>query len=588
MDEVDGSITVALDFANRADCPDVERCYGVNQYRGSPWRSWWVTTAVTDNDYVLPGVSIADAEGREADGSIAFTVTLDAPNLEQVSTVDWATSDDGSTKAATAGADYTAAGGSLTFAIGETEKSFTVTLLDDALDEDHETFNVELSNPSELTLSDATASGTIIDDELAMAVIFDTDYEGSVVEGQDIVLRIKRIPPLAAGAPVDTDDPCYGDPATQCFDFDGDPGNAALTVNVRVTQDGSVISGSAPTTVTFAPGSSYASLTIPTDDDATVEATGAVKAEILNGAGYSPLVVEPAQTPGEDVPTAHRTVHDNDLTFSVQDAQAGEADRQLDFTVSLNAAAPEEVTVQVMTVDGEATSHGNVTATSLGQDFEAKSETLTFAIGEQQKTFTVAVMDDAIQEKSETFEVRLRSPPQHSSLADDTAVGTIIDDEQPMVASVSRAYAVVDENQSGPVRFMVELKHPNTVASERRPAVGWQVVAGTATEGADYRAAGGVFNFPIGDTTGFLDVYLEDDNLFEAALETFTVELIQAGSRLLSISPTTASYEVSIRDNETLAAAITADAEDGRRRAGRAVHGDADRGRARRSGDGAV
>ena len=561
VDEVDGSITVALDYASRADCPDVERCYGVGQYIGTAWESWRVTTAVTDNDYVQPGVSIADAEGREADGSITFTVTLDAPNLEQVSTVDWATSDDGSSKAATAGVDYTAASGLLTFAVGETEKSFTVTLLDDSMDEDHETFNVVLSNPSELVLSDDTASGTILDDELAMAVIFDSDYEGSVVEGQDIVLRIKRLPPLADGAPLDTDDPCYDAPSTQCFDFDGDPGNTALTVNVRVTHQGNVIAGAAPTTVTFAPGSSYASLTIPTDDDATVEAKGAVKAEILNGAGYSPLVVEPAQMPGEDVPTAHRTVHDNDLTFSVQDAQAGESAGQLDFTVSLNAAAPAEVTVHAMTVDGEATSHANVTATSLGQDFEAKSETLTFAVGEQQKTFAVVVTNDAIQEKSETFEVRLRSPPQHSSLADDTAVGTIIDDEQAMVASVSRAYAVVDEDQSGPVRFMVELKHSNTVASERRPAVGWQVVAGTATEGADYRAAGGQFNFPVGATSGFLDVDLVDDNLFEPALETFTVELIQAGSRLLSISPTAASYEVSIRDNETLAAAITADAE---------------------------
>ncbi|MCY3913487.1 MAG: fibronectin type III domain-containing protein, partial [Chloroflexi bacterium] len=561
VDEVDGSISVALHYELRADCTDDERCYGVGQYIGTAWESWRVTTAVTDNDYVQPGVSVADAEGREADGSITFTVSLDAPNLEQVATVDWATADDGSTKAATAGTDYTAASGSLTFAIGETEKTFTVTLLDDSMDEDHETFNVVLSNPSELVLGDDTASGTILDDELAMAVIFDTDAQGSVVEGQDIVLRIKRLPPLAAGAPLDADDPCYGDQSTQCFDFDGDPGNVALTVNVRVTQQGNVISGSAPTTVTFAPGSSYASLTIPIDDDATVEATGTVTAEVLNGAGYSPIFGALPQIPGHDMPTVRRTVHDNDLTFSVQDAQAGEAARQLDFTVSLNAAAPEEVTVQVMTVDGEATSHANVTATSLGQDFEAKSETLTFAVGEQQKTFTVAVTDDAIQEKSETLEVRLRSPPHHSSLADDTAVGTIIDDEQPMVASVSRAYAVVDEDHSGPVRFMVELKHPNTVASERRPAVGWQVVAGTATEGADYRAAGGVFNFPIGDTTGFLDVYLEDDNLFEPALETFTVELVQAGSRLLSISPTGASYEVSIRDDETLAATITADAE---------------------------
>ena len=52
-----------------------------------------------------------------------------------------------------------------------------------------------------------------------------------------------------------------------------------------------------------------------------------------------------------------------------------------------------------------------------------------------------------------------------------------------MVASVSRSYSIVDEDRAGPVRFIVELSHPDTVASERNVSVGWQVAAGTATEG---------------------------------------------------------------------------------------------------------
>ena len=80
--------------------------------------------------------------------------------------------------------------------------------------------------------------------------------------------------------------------------------------------------------------------------------------------------------------------------------------------MSLNGPAPQQVTVDVATVDGEATSHGNVTPTSLGQDFVARNETLTFAAGEQTKTFSVVTLDDTIHEKNETFTAELSTPRQ--------------------------------------------------------------------------------------------------------------------------------------------------------------------------------
>ena len=74
-------------------------------------------------------------------------------------------------------------------------------------------------------------------------------------------------------------------------------------------------------------------------------------------------------------------------------------------------------------------------------------------------------------------------------------------------------------------------------------------------------AAGGMFNFPVGTTSDFLQVTLEDDNLLEEEFETFTVELIQQGTRLATLSTTDASFEASIRDNETLTASITAESD---------------------------
>ena len=561
MDEPDGVINASLLSADSFD--DDEYAYEFGKYVGTPWVIYSVTTAVTDDDYVLPEVSVADGIASEDAGTIEFAVSLNRANNEEAASVDWATQEDGTTDTATSGIDFTAASGTLNFAIGETEKTVTVTLLDDDMDENHENFNVVLSNPQNVTLGDATATGTILDEELASAVIFASSQQQDVVEGEDIVLRMQRLFPSEPGQVVNVDDPCYEGSPNTCFTSspDANQTNVPLTVNVRVTQEGTVISGTAPTTVTFQPGSIYAYLIISTDDDATVEPDGKIKAEILNGSGYSPLFVGYTQSPDEFLPTSIRTVYDNDLTFSVGDAAASEDAGTLDFTVSLNAAAPGDVSVDVTTVDGDATSHDNVTATSLGPDFTAGTQTLTFLKGEQTKILSVALLDDSIQERAETFTVQLSNSPEHSTLADGIGVGNIVDDERPMVASVSRTYSIVDEDRAGPVRFIVELSHPDTVASERHVSVGWQVAAGTATEGEDYLAAGGMYNFPVGTTSGFLDVTLEDDNLFEEEFETFAVELIQQGTRLAAISATDASFEASIRDNETLTAAITAESK---------------------------
>ena len=65
----------------------------------------------------------------------------------------WATSDG----TATAGTDYTATSGTLTFAAGETEQTVSVPVLDD----DGETVTLTLSNPAGAVLGDGSATGTI-------------------------------------------------------------------------------------------------------------------------------------------------------------------------------------------------------------------------------------------------------------------------------------------------------------------------------------------------------------------------------------------------------------------------------------------
>ena len=108
----------------------------------------------------VPGpatLSVADASVEEGPGAaLAFAVTLDRARHAAV-TVDYATSDG----TATAGEDYTAASGTLTFKAGETAKTVEVAVLDDAHDEGTETMTLALSNAAGARIADGVATGSI-------------------------------------------------------------------------------------------------------------------------------------------------------------------------------------------------------------------------------------------------------------------------------------------------------------------------------------------------------------------------------------------------------------------------------------------
>ena len=103
------------------------------------------------------GVGVSDARVTEAAGAVvAFAVSLSRAASGRV-TVDYATVDG----TAQAGADYTAARGTLAFQAGESSKTIEVGVLDDAHDEGEETFTLTLSNASGGRLTDGEATGTI-------------------------------------------------------------------------------------------------------------------------------------------------------------------------------------------------------------------------------------------------------------------------------------------------------------------------------------------------------------------------------------------------------------------------------------------
>ena len=115
---------------------------------------------ITDDDQAA--LTIADAAANEGD-EITFTVTLDPVSSREV-TVGYATSVASGDTAVQA--DFTANSGTLTFAAGDSSKTFTVATTDETALEPNETFTVTLSSASGATLpADATATGTITDDD---------------------------------------------------------------------------------------------------------------------------------------------------------------------------------------------------------------------------------------------------------------------------------------------------------------------------------------------------------------------------------------------------------------------------------------
>ena len=114
--------------------------------------------------YAGSGLTVFDTTAGEAPGATAdFKVLLLPAPVARV-TVDYATSDG----TATAGADYTATSGTLTFGVGEEHKTISVPVADDDFEDGGETFTLTLSNPVNAFLGDAIATGTITNDDPAL------------------------------------------------------------------------------------------------------------------------------------------------------------------------------------------------------------------------------------------------------------------------------------------------------------------------------------------------------------------------------------------------------------------------------------
>ena len=140
-------------------------------------------------------LSVSDASAEEAEGaSLNFTVTLSQALLDMV-IVNYATSDG----TARAGSDYRETSGLLMFSPGQTEKTISVRVLDDELDEGSETLTMTVWNrsPQHMSVADPTGTGTIFNtDRMPKAWIarFGRTVAEQVLDAVDTRLRAARRP----------------------------------------------------------------------------------------------------------------------------------------------------------------------------------------------------------------------------------------------------------------------------------------------------------------------------------------------------------------------------------------------------------
>jgi hypothetical protein len=135
--------------------------------------------AIVDDDRIaLEITNTAVVEGPPVNGAprtATITVSL-AGFVTQPVTVDYATVED----TAIAGVDYTAVSGQLSFGLGDTTKTITVPILDDALIEPTERFTLRLSNATGAAIEVPDGVILIRDDEGPFRTDFNSDGQTDV------------------------------------------------------------------------------------------------------------------------------------------------------------------------------------------------------------------------------------------------------------------------------------------------------------------------------------------------------------------------------------------------------------------------
>jgi hypothetical protein len=335
---------------------------------------------------------------REGTPTISVKVVRTG-DISGTASIDFATSDGN----ATAGSDYTAVSGTLTFGPGELSKNISIPIIDDNLFETgDETFKLTLSNPTGGAFLTAPKEGTInlSDNEFQPFVSMSPTL--SIAEGdsgtQNIAVNV-----TLSGLSIQ-----------------------AVTVNYA-TSNGTAAAGSdyvaASGTVIIPAGSTAATINIPINGDTAIEANETFTLTLSNqtNAAFISNPVANVTIVNDDA-----TVQFNNAAFSVNEG-AGFAT----VTVTRAGDTSRAATVLFSTTDTAGLQTCSVANGKASErcDYGTAVGRLDFAIGQTSRTFTIPIVDDAIVEGDETLTVNLTGPAGALLGATGTATITITDND---------------------------------------------------------------------------------------------------------------------------------------------------------------
>jgi len=434
---------------------------------------------------------------------ITFTVTLsniDPVNgISRVVNVDYATAGGN----ATAGTDYTAiATTTMTFNPGDgASKTFDVTVLNDSLVENAETFQVTLSNFDGGGSTGGPGTGTINDD----ADVYNVSVTAPtpVTEANTNAVFTLQLANV---------DPTHGVIGTVQVDYATGGGNAIAGSDYTATSG----------TWTFAAATE--TVNVPVLNDTLVENNETFDFTLSSlSAG--------ARTGSITAASGTATIQDDGDTYdvalsAVAPSPVGEADTPVTFTIDLANVDPTHGVIGTVQVD-YATGGGNATA---GTDYTAAGGTLT--IDAATKTLDVDILNDDLVENNETFTLTLSNfsgGARTGSITDNSETVTIADDADVYNVSVTAPAPVTEANTNAVFTLQLANVDP-THGVIGTVQVDYATGGGNAIAGSDYTATSGTWTFAAATQTVNVpvlnDTLVENNETFD-----FTLTNFSAGAR---------------------------------------------------------
>ncbi len=442
------------------------------------------TGTIVDDD--APLISIGNVNLVEGNGTTnaTFNVTLSGTSPASI-TVNYATADG----TATQPADYTSASGTLTFAPGETAQSITVPIVGDASDEATETFFVNLSAPVNAFINKSQGIGTITDDDVAPTLSINNVSISEGNSGQKN-LSFAVTPSIVSGKVITVKYATADGTAKQPADYTA----ASGTLTIPANQASGLI-------------------TIPIQGDALDESNETFFVNL--GQATNATLSASAQGIGtilDDDNAPLISINDVSVVEGNPPSNGAPGTADATFTLTLSAISGQSVTVSAIPANGTARAPF---------DYTSGGKTLTFAPGENSKTFSVPVVGDTLNEDAENFYVLLSSPV-NSVITRGRGVGTINDDDS--APSITIEDLSMGEGNSGQRTAVLRL-HLSSPSGKLVKVSYNTDTSGTAKSSDDYDAVPTTqIAFATGQTVALARVLINGDTLDEAD-ETFKVNL---------------------------------------------------------------